>query len=225
MRVLAVSAHPDDAELGAAGALLRHAAQGDAVTLLVMTEGEVGPQAFDPRRVEEEQAARLLGAQLRWGNLSDTSVRFDREAVDVVERAISDVRPDLIYTHAGGDSHQDHQATGQATIAAARHHARVLGFESLSTLRFAPTLYIEIDDALPGKLEVLRTHQSQVLGCALYDLDAVVAMARQHAFHARLRGKYAEAFEVIRFEWDLSLARVDEPNERERAGRVEEVAR
>ena len=39
MKVLAIGAHPDDIELGCAGALLRHVEAGDEVTMLVMTPG------------------------------------------------------------------------------------------------------------------------------------------------------------------------------------------
>ncbi len=61
-RVLAVGAHPDDIELGCGGTLLAHAAAGDAVTLLVDTDGGKGPGDLEERRAEQEQAARTLGA-------------------------------------------------------------------------------------------------------------------------------------------------------------------
>ena len=48
MRVLAVGAHPDDIELGCAGALMRHVAAGDEVTMLVMTAATGAPRAPVP---------------------------------------------------------------------------------------------------------------------------------------------------------------------------------
>ena len=52
--VLAVGAHPDDVEIGVGGILLRHAAQGQRVTVLTLTGGEAGgvggrPRATSPR--------------------------------------------------------------------------------------------------------------------------------------------------------------------------------
>ena len=73
MRVLAIGAHPDDIEFGCGGTLLRHRLAGDAITLLVMTTGEQGPDG-DLRTREQEQAATLLGADLRWGGFLDGSV-------------------------------------------------------------------------------------------------------------------------------------------------------
>ncbi len=61
MKVLAVGAHPDDIELGCAGALARHVAAGDEVTMLVLTPGESGPQGLTSRVREQETASALLG--------------------------------------------------------------------------------------------------------------------------------------------------------------------
>ena len=67
MKVLAIGAHPDDIELGCAGALLRHVAAGDEVTMLVMTPGEMGPQGLTSRVREQEAAAAVIGATLDLG--------------------------------------------------------------------------------------------------------------------------------------------------------------
>ena len=79
-RVLAVGAHPDDIELGCGATLLAHSAAGDAVTMLVMTGGENGPgddATITGRRLEQEQAARTLGARLLWGGQVDCTVTPD----------------------------------------------------------------------------------------------------------------------------------------------------
>src|ERR1700694_5144886 len=78
--VLAIGSHPDDIELGCAGALLAHKAAGDRISILVMTGGENGPgslQEIIGRRFEQEAAARLLGAELFWAGLFDCEVRAD----------------------------------------------------------------------------------------------------------------------------------------------------
>jgi LmbE family N-acetylglucosaminyl deacetylase len=97
MRILAVGAHPDDIELGCAGTLLAHRARGDEVSLLVMTTGEQGPQAARSRVREQEDAARILGAELHWGGFPDGAVPDSREAIQAVERVIEDCGAGLIY--------------------------------------------------------------------------------------------------------------------------------
>ncbi|GAA1970038.1 PIG-L deacetylase family protein [Catenulispora subtropica] len=204
MRVLAVGAHPDDVELGCGATLLAHRARGDRVGLLVLTGGEHGPQGRSSRTSEQEIAASLLGADLLWGGFEDGAVPEGRAAVAVVEEAIRATGADVVYTHSPRDSHQDHRSAAAATLAAGRHVRRILLYETPSSLGFAPTVFVDAAEHLPGKLKALRAHVSQVLRNELVDLDAVEAQARYRGFQARLL--HAEGFETERFAWDLSGA-------------------
>ena len=203
-RVLAVGAHPDDVELGCGGALLAHAAAGDAVTLLVVTDGGRGPGDIAERRGEQERAARALGADLLWGGLPDCAVGVDATTVGVVERALQATGADLVYVHAPEDSHQDHRAVASATLSAARRLARVLHYQSPSTLAFTPTVFVDVTAHLSGKLTALGAHASQVERSAMVEPDAVVASARHWGAFARIG--YAEAFTPTRMVLDLAPA-------------------
>ncbi|MEZ0112748.1 LmbE family N-acetylglucosaminyl deacetylase [Catenulispora sp. EB89] len=209
MKVLAVGAHPDDVELGCGAALLAHRARGDSVGLLVLTGGEHGPQGQSSRVSEQEIAASILGADLFWGGFEDGAVPEGRAAVAVVEDAIRATGADVVYTHSPRDSHQDHRSAAVATLAAGRLVSRILMYETPSSLGFAPTVFVDAAEHLPGKLKALRAHVSQVLKNQMVDLDAVAAQARFRGFQARLR--HAEAFETERFAWDLSGAGLSGP--------------
>ena len=50
MRILVISAHPDDEVIGAGGAIARHIANGDTVNWCVVTEG------YAPMRTDAELA-------------------------------------------------------------------------------------------------------------------------------------------------------------------------
>jgi LmbE family N-acetylglucosaminyl deacetylase len=218
--VLAIGAHPDDIELGCGGALLAHAAAGDRVTMLVMTGGENGPGNSDQvsgRPAEQLMAARTLGATLRWGGLTDCAVPTDSSTVAVVETVLHETGAELVYVHAPDDSHQDHRAVAQATLAAARRLPRVLHYQSPSTLAFTPTLFVDVTAHLTGKLAALRCHASQVDLSAMVEPDAVVASARHWGAQARIG--YAEAFAPTRMVLDLSPAPAAFPTGR-RAGDV-----
>jgi LmbE family N-acetylglucosaminyl deacetylase len=203
-RVLAVGAHPDDVELGCGGTLLAHVAAGDAVSVLVMTGGESGPagSVAGIRRAEQEAAARVLGARLLWGGLTDCSVSADAAAVAVVERAIEQAGADVVYVHAPEDSHQDHRAVAAVTVSAARRLSRVVHYQSPSTLAFAPSVFVDVTAFLSGKLAALRAHASQVELSAMVEPDAVVAAARYWGAQARVG--YAEAFTPTRLVLDLA---------------------
>lgn len=201
MRVLAIGAHPDDVELGCGGALLRHVAQGDTVSILVMTTGQRGTVGDTSRVHEQQDAARVLGVRLLWGGFDDGSVPGGPDAITVIDRAVEDSQAEVMYTHAAADTHQDHRSTAIASQAAARRIGSVLCYETPSSQNFEPNVFIEIDEVLEAKLAALRAHWSQVLRAGPVDLQAITAQARFRGFQGRVQ--HAEAFESNRFVWDL----------------------
>ena len=200
--VLAVGAHPDDIELGCAGTLAAHRAAGDSVTMLVLTGAQNGPGTNADRRAEAEAAARALDCLLVWGRLMDCAVSSDTATIAAIENVISGVAADVVYVHAPDDSHQDHRAAAAATLSAARHSSRILHYGSPSTVRFEPSLFVDISAHLNRKLTALSCHGSQVDGSAMVDPEVVGASARHFGALARVR--YAEAFAPARFVWDLA---------------------
>ena len=203
-RVLAIGAHPDDIELGCGATLLAHHAAGDQVTMLVMTGGEngpLGPERESSRREEQDEAARILGARLRWGGLIDCQVAPNSATIGVIETVINEIEAELVYVHAPDDSHQDHRAVGAATLSAARRLSRVMHYQSPSTLTFAPTVFVDVTMHLSGKLAALNAHASQVEQSAMVEPDAVVASARHWGSQARIG--YAEAFAPTRMVFDV----------------------
>jgi len=199
--VLAVGAHPDDIELGCAGALLAHRARGDRIHLLVMTTGEQGPQAALSRISEQERAAEVLGATLHWGAFHDGAIPEGRPTIQAVEAVLRESGAGIVYGPAISDTHQDHRAVSAAVAAACRRSSRVMFYESPTSVGFSPSVYLDVAEHLDGKLTAIRAHTSQVLKNHLVDLEAVEAQARYHGFRARIR--FAEAFEAGRFVWDL----------------------
>jgi LmbE family N-acetylglucosaminyl deacetylase len=169
-----------------------------------MTGGENGPgddETIVGRRLEQEQAARTLGARLLWGGQVDCTVTPDAATVAVVERALKETEADVVYVHAPDDSHQDHRAVAAATLSAARRLSRVLHYQSPSTLTFSPTTFVDVTAYLSGKLAALGAHASQVEMSAMVEPDAVVASARHWGAQARIG--YAEAFAPTRLVNDL----------------------
>lgn len=128
-RVLAVMAHPDDAEFWAGGTLAAWTNDGVEVSYLVLTDGEAG--GFDERtdrslvpgirRQEQERAAELLGVkEVQFLGLGENSLLDHRRGVHVeVVRAIRRLRPHRVITWSPEwnwarfrSCHPDHLATG-----------------------------------------------------------------------------------------------------------------
>jgi LmbE family N-acetylglucosaminyl deacetylase len=164
--VLAIGSHPDDLELGCGGTLIQHLNDGDAVTLLIVTDGENGPGLVSERRKEQQKSCETMGVDIGnvvWGSLPDLAVgNHEREVVSLIERVIDAFHIDLIYTHGIHDTHQDHRAVALGTLGAARKCRRILFYDSPSSYDFHPTMFVDIAATLEKKIAALLCHASQV---------------------------------------------------------------
>jgi LmbE family N-acetylglucosaminyl deacetylase len=105
--VLAVFAHPDDAEIAAGGTLIKWAAAGREVHLLVLTNGDRGSQdrALDraelaaTRLRETEAAAQEMGlASVRVGAIADGELENTAQIREPVVRLIRELRAETVVT-------------------------------------------------------------------------------------------------------------------------------
>jgi LmbE family N-acetylglucosaminyl deacetylase len=194
--VLAIGAHPDDVEIGAAGALLVHAGIGHEVSILTLTRGARGGTEAT-RAGESEKAALTLGATLFLDDLADTGIGEGDPTIAAISRVVESVRPTVIYTHSLHDVHQDHRNTHRATMVAARKVGRVYCFQSPSaTVDFRPSRFVTIDEQIERKLLAIQAFASQVDIRAYLEPDLIASTAR---YWSRFGGgRYAEAFEVVR---------------------------
>jgi len=194
--VLAVGAHPDDVEIGAAGALLAHRDAGHQVAILTMSRGARGG-ADDARAGEARAAATILGAALYLEDLEDTQISESDPTISTISAVIEAVRPTIVYTHSIHDVHQDHRNTHQAVMVAAREVGSLCCFQSPSaTVDFRPARFIVIDEYMTGKLAAIAAFGSQATVRQYLAPDLIEATARYWSRFGS--GRYAEAFEVIR---------------------------
>jgi two-component system, NtrC family, response regulator HydG len=194
--VLAIGAHPDDVEIGAAGALLVHRGMGHEISILTLSRGARGGTE-STRTGESEMAALALGATLFHEDLQDTRIAEGDPTIGAIARAVENVRPTVIYTHSLHDVHQDHRNTHQAAMVAVREVGRVYCFQSPSaTVDFRPTRFVTIDEQLDRKLLAIEAFASQVQVRGYLKPDLIQSTARYWSRYGD--GDYAEAFEVIR---------------------------
>lgn len=118
-RLLIIGAHPDDAEFGAGGLIVKYAEAGHTVKAIAVTNGEAGHYAVPPselaamRREEARAAAALGGFEVEVWDHPDARLAPTVEIRGEIIRAIRRFAPDLILTHRPNDYHPDHRATGQ----------------------------------------------------------------------------------------------------------------
>src|SRR6202012_426902 len=103
--ILVLPVHPDDAELGCAGTILKHIAEGKKVGIVDLTLGELGTRgSVEIRAAEAAKAAQILGLSVR-ENLAIPDGFFEnsKEYQLKVIAAIRKYQPEIIITNAYHD--------------------------------------------------------------------------------------------------------------------------
>ncbi|MGV8879218.1 MAG: bacillithiol biosynthesis deacetylase BshB1 [Sphingobacteriaceae bacterium] len=108
--LLILPVHPDDAELGCAGTILKHLAMGNKVGIADLTRGELGTRGSAEIRAQEAAAAAdILGITIRENlNLRDGFFKNGEGEQLKVITAIRKYRPEIVITNAYHDRHPDH---------------------------------------------------------------------------------------------------------------------
>jgi LmbE family N-acetylglucosaminyl deacetylase len=133
-RALVVTAHPDDADFGAAGTIAGWVKAGVSVTLLLCTRGEQG--GFDDTPRDQMPAIREREQRAASAELGVTDVRFldgwsdgwlepSWDLQRAIVAVVREVRPQRVLTQSPQRlyqrlqaSHSDHLAAGEATVRA-----------------------------------------------------------------------------------------------------------
>jgi len=182
-RALAVVAHPDDLEYGAAAAIARWTDQGKWVGYVLATSGEAGIDAIAPdeaarlRQDEERRSAAVVGVDTveflaHPDGLVEPSIALRRDLASAIRRHRPEV---LVFIHygerwPGGLNHADHRAVGIALLDAARDAANRwvftgAGGDPWSGVRFAlfggspdADHYVDVTGTIDRGVASLREH-------------------------------------------------------------------
>ncbi len=124
--VLIVAPHPDDAELGMGGAILKMSADGLRVGVLDLTNGEPTPfGSVETRQAETGAASQVLGLTWRENlGLPNRSLQPTLEAREKLAVVIRRVRPKWLFAPYWVDAHPDHVAATEL-VEAARFWAKL----------------------------------------------------------------------------------------------------
>ncbi|VTS07544.1 PIG-L deacetylase family protein [Tuwongella immobilis] len=189
--ILAVLAHPDDAEFLCAGVLARlQREHGWNVHIATMTPGDCGSTEYPPveiawlRRKEGAAAAALIHGHYHCLEERDLRVVYTEPALEKVVELLCQVRPSVVITHSPDDYHMDHEMTHKlvraATFAApipnflfGRHsrpplehiphlyYCDPLGGEDILGRPIQPGFGVDISSVIDVKGDMLAAHTSQ----------------------------------------------------------------
>jgi LmbE family N-acetylglucosaminyl deacetylase len=223
-KALAVVAHPDDLEFGAAAAIARWTGQGKEVVYCLLTSGEAGidgvaPDECGPRREAEQiEASRIVGVSVvEFLGQPDGTIEYGVALRRVITAVIRRHQPEIVITNNFRDTwdgdvilnQADHISTGRATLDAVRDAANRWIFpeagERWNGVRqvwaaASPQSRHAVDTTATFDIGVqsLRAHKAYIDGLNWPDFDpAEFLEGASRGTGTRLGTKHAAAFEVF----------------------------
>jgi LmbE family N-acetylglucosaminyl deacetylase len=225
-RALAIVAHPDDLEYGAASAIARWTSQGKEVAYILVTRGEAGIDSMSPekagdlREAEERISARLVGVEVvEFLNYRDGIVEYGLPLRRDITRAVRQHHPDILITlnydltWSGAVLNMaDHRWVGLAVLDAARDAGNRWifpelleeGLEPWNKVRMVclsgsprPTHAVDVTSFLDRGIASLKEHRVY-LGNLSGDFDPEAFLRKNAAETGKRFGcRFAVSFEVI----------------------------
>lgn len=187
---VAVVAHPDDLEYGAASAIARWTRQGKRVTYVMVSSGEAGITGRDPavvgplREEEERRSAAVVGvSDVLFLGHPDGLIEYGVALRRDVARALRQLQPDVVITmnfdltwaEDGPINHADHRAVGLAALDACRDAANEWLFPELAlpparikdayvVTSTDPSHFVDVTGSIDAGVASLREHSAYLAG-------------------------------------------------------------
>ncbi|MBS1557805.1 MAG: bacillithiol biosynthesis deacetylase BshB1 [Bacteroidetes bacterium] len=219
--ILALCAHPDDAEISCAGTLAKHISLGYKAGVIDLTQGELGTRGtVEIRENEAAEAARFIGLSVRKNlKLRDGFFGFSEEEKTKIIAEIRAYQPQIILTNAVRDRHPDH---GKAA-ALVRECCFLSGLSKVETeyegkiqnewrprqvyhfiqsQYIKPDFIVDVSDFWNKKMEALRAFKSQFYDPQSQEPETFISNpgfmklieARGHELGYSIGAKYGEGF-------------------------------
>lgn len=203
-RILVLSPHPDDAELGAGGTIARFIEEGKEVYYVAFSSCEKSiPQGLpgNALTVECQNSTKLLGISPDKLILLDYEVRtFPAYRQQILENLVEfneKVKPDLILVPSSSDTHQDHQTIYNEALRAFKKTSSIWGYEHpWNNLTFTTDIFVKLAERhIAKKIEALSQYKSQDFR-SYFEEKYIRALAYTRGIQVDF--PFAETFELIR---------------------------
>lgn len=203
-RILVLSPHTDDGELGCGGCITKLMEEGSEVFYIAFSSAEKSvPQEFpkDILRTEVKKATAILGIREKNLLLLNFEVRtFPEKRQEILEELIrfkKDINPDLVLLPSLHDIHQDHSTIAKEGLRAFKN-TTILGYElPWNNLSIDTTCFVKLSEHnIRLKAEALKAYESQK-NRVYFDEEFIFNLARTRGI--QIGCNYAEVFEVIRY--------------------------
>ena len=221
-KIAVIAAHPDDEVIGCGGTLVKHIKEeGAQVNILFMSDGESSrfneindecKNLIVKREKFALQVADFIGINsVKFLRLKDNQLDLysKLKITKDIETFLDLHKPNIIYTHFGGDLNIDHQITFEAVMTAARPTAKsfiknIYSFEIQSSTelglkenKFHPNMYVNVSNSIDIKKSLLDIYKSELRDYpSSRSIESIIGKNMQRGSEAGI--EYAEAFIVNR---------------------------
>lgn len=201
-RILILSPHTDDGELGCGGSIAKFVEERKNVYYAAFSCCEKSvPEGYpcDILKKEVKKATGVLGTEDPI--LYDFEVReFPRlrqEILDVMIDIRRELRPEIVFTPSSFDTHQDHKTITDEALRAFKK-CTILGYEQpWNNITFHTLAFVPLEERhVNKKIEALNCYETQKHRSYL-SRDFIRGLAITRG--TQIEEKYAEAFEVLRW--------------------------
>lgn len=210
MKILLLSAHADDAEIGCGGSATKFIEQGHEVyyaSFSIMEEAVPEELPRDILLSEARISAKILGIMPQNLFMYRYPVRkfpkFRQEILEDMIKLKKEINPDLVFMPSKYDIHQDHSVIATEGLRIFKFTS-ILGYELVwNNIAFEATSFIFLKEShVKKKLEALECYKSQIL--RLKKLGRIPIFSQGVKALMEVRGiqagtHYAEAFNVVRW--------------------------
>ena len=206
-KILILSPHTDDAELGCGATICRFIEAGKEILWIVFSSAEESlPTDLPPDTLVNEfkNVVKFLGLKDENYTIYNFKVRklFEKRQ-EVLEQLINirnTFKPDLVIGPSLNDFHQDHIVVAYEMIRAFKTSASIICYElPWNHVKFETQSFFKIDTkCLDMKIEILKSYKSQLsINRNYFSEEFIKGIACTRG--SQIGEKYAEAFEVIRW--------------------------
>jgi LmbE family N-acetylglucosaminyl deacetylase len=206
-RILILSPHTDDAELGCGGTISKYISQGKKLLWVVLSTAEESlPQdvSNDTLRNEFLEVAEKLKLNANQLIIRNFKVRYLHEKRQEILELLVNIRknfnPELVIGPSLHDLHQDHSIVANEMLRAFKSYSSIISYElPWNHLSFNTQLFVKLSKAeIDFKIELLSSYKSQLLKQREYFSESfIIGLAKIRG--VQVKADFAEAFEVVRW--------------------------
>jgi bacillithiol biosynthesis deacetylase BshB1 len=174
--LLAIAAHPDDAEIGCGGTMLLAKRDGKRTGVVDLTRGELSTRGtLESRATETEAASKILGLDYRVNlGMPDGNIELSRENIARLITEIRKTRPTIVLAPSREERHPDHEAAAELVHRACFYaglekyapecgapHRPLLLLHYMQTYALEPRIIIDVSEVFEERMRAVEAYATQ----------------------------------------------------------------